>query len=97
VKKGPNVFLTQKTLEIMKKRNTATGKRYRSLRNEVTRLVRRDKQDSNLLFLKEAKHNPQVLWGLADQVLGKDCHPFQCQSLAWTGIPQQPPWRPPRR
>jgi hypothetical protein len=48
VKKRPNLYLRQETLETMQKRNAATGKRYRSLRNEVTRLVRRDKQDSNL-------------------------------------------------
>jgi hypothetical protein len=56
----------------MKKRDTATSKRYRSLRNEVTRLVRRDKQDGNLLSLKQAKNDLKVLWGLADQALGKD-------------------------
>jgi hypothetical protein len=34
VKKGPNLYLTRETLEAMKKRDAATGKRYRSLRNE---------------------------------------------------------------
>jgi hypothetical protein len=72
VKKGPNLYLRRETLGTMKKRNAATGKRYRSLRNEVTRLVRRDKQDSNLLSLKKAKNDPKVLWGLADQALGKN-------------------------
>jgi hypothetical protein len=73
VKKGPDLYL-QETLETMKKRDAATGKRYRSLRNKVTRLVRRDKQDSNLLSLAKAKNDQKVLWGLADQALGKD-HP----------------------
>jgi hypothetical protein len=72
VKKGPNLYLTRETLEAMKKRNVATGKRYRSLRNKVSRLVRRDKQDSNLLSLAKAKNDPKVLWSLADQALGKD-------------------------
>jgi hypothetical protein len=40
VKKGPNLYLTWETLETMKNRDAATGKRYRSLRNEVTRLVK---------------------------------------------------------
>jgi hypothetical protein len=40
--------------------------------NKVTRLVGRDKQDSNLLSLKKAKNDPKVLWGLADQALEKD-------------------------
>jgi hypothetical protein len=56
----------------MKKRDAATSRRYRSLRNEVSRLVRRDKQDSNLLFLKKASNDPKVLWSLAEQALEKD-------------------------
>jgi hypothetical protein len=51
----------------MRKRDSATGRRYRNLRNEVSRLVRRDKQDSNLLSLKKACNNQKVLWHLADQ------------------------------
>jgi hypothetical protein len=78
--------------------DTTTGKRYCSLRNEVTRLVMRDKQDSKLLSLKTAKNDPKVLWGLADQALGKDCpRPFQRQSTARTGTPRQPTWRQPRQ
>jgi hypothetical protein len=73
VKKGPNLYLTRETLETMKKRNAATGKRYRSFSNKVTRLVRRDKQDSNLLSLKKVKNDPKVLWGLADQALTSAC------------------------
>jgi hypothetical protein len=72
VKKGPNLYLTQETLQAMKKRDAATGRRYRDLRNKVSRLVRRDKQDSNLLSLKKAGNNPKVLWHLVDQALGKD-------------------------
>jgi hypothetical protein len=72
VKKGPNLYLTRETLEAMKKRDADAGRRYRDLRNEVSRLVRRDKQDSNLLSLKKASNNPKVLWQLADQALGKD-------------------------
>jgi hypothetical protein len=72
VKKGPNHYLTQETLQAMKKRDQATGSRYRNLRNEVSRLVRRDKQDSNLLSLKKAGNDLKVLWHLADQAVGKD-------------------------
>jgi hypothetical protein len=72
VKRGPNLYLTRQTLEAMRMRDSATGKRYRDLRNEVSRLVRRDKQDSNLLSLKKACNDPKVLWHLADQALGKD-------------------------
>jgi hypothetical protein len=35
VKKGPNLYLTRETLEAMRKRDSATGRRYRDLRNEV--------------------------------------------------------------
>jgi hypothetical protein len=72
VKKGLNLYLTREILEAMRKRDLATGKRYRDLRNEVSRLVRRDQQDSNLLSLKKASNDPKVLWHLADQALGKD-------------------------
>jgi hypothetical protein len=54
VKKGPNLYLTREPLEAMKKRDAAAGRRYSDLRNKVSRLVRRDKQDSNLLSLKKA-------------------------------------------
>jgi hypothetical protein len=73
VKKGTNLYLTRETLEAMRKRDSATGKRYHDLWNKVSRLVRRDKQDSNLLSLKKACNDPKVLWQLADQALGKDC------------------------
>jgi hypothetical protein len=71
VKQGQNLYLTRETLEAMRKRNSATGKRYCNLRNEVSRLIRRDKQDSNLLSLKKARNDPKVLWQLGDQELGK--------------------------
>jgi hypothetical protein len=71
VKKGPNLYLTRETLEVERKRNSATGKRYRGLQNKVSRIDRRDKQDNNLLSLTKAKNDPKVLWSLADQALGK--------------------------
>jgi hypothetical protein len=55
VKKGPNLYLTRETLEAMRMRDSATGKRYRNLRNEVSRLVRRDKQDSKNKITQEAE------------------------------------------
>jgi hypothetical protein len=72
VKKGQNLYLTRETLEAIRKPDSATSKRYRNLRNEVSRLVKRDKQDSNLLSLKKACNDPKFLWQLADQALGKD-------------------------
>jgi hypothetical protein len=79
VKKWHNLYLTGETLEA-KNRDAATGRRYRDLRNKVSRLVRRDKQDSNLFSLKKASNDPKVLWHLADQALGKD-RPFVPASI----------------
>jgi hypothetical protein len=91
VKKGQNLYLTRETLEAMRMRDSATGKRYCTLRNEVSRLVRRDKQDSNLLSLKKASNGPKVFWHLADQALGKD-HPRPSPVQT---APRLPPWRRP--
>jgi hypothetical protein len=75
----------------MKKCDPATGKRYRRLPNKVTCLVRRDKQDSNLLSLKKAKNNPKVLWGPADQALGKDHLSFPASVNGVDGNPTETP------
>jgi hypothetical protein len=87
VKKGPNLYLTWETLETMKKRDATTGKRYRSLSNEVTRLVRRDRQDSNLLSLAKAKTNPRSCGALRIRHSGKTVRLCQRRSPAWTGKP----------
>jgi hypothetical protein len=92
VKKGQNLYLTRETLEAMRKRDSATGKKYLNLRNKVSRLVRRDKQDSNLFSLKKACNDPKVLWQLADQALGKDRPSCPRPSPVQTA-PQLPPWR----
>jgi hypothetical protein len=36
VKSGPNLYLTRETLESMRKRDSATSRRYRDLRYEVS-------------------------------------------------------------
>jgi hypothetical protein len=36
VKSGPNLYLTRETLEAMRMRDSATGRRYHNLRNEVS-------------------------------------------------------------
>jgi hypothetical protein len=90
VKSGPNLYLTRETLEAMRKRDSDTGRRYRDLRNDVSRLVRMDKQDSNLLSLKKASNDPKVLWHLADQALGKN-HPSLPASITGANGPTETP------
>jgi hypothetical protein len=74
----------------MKKRDAATSKRYWGLWNKVSRLVRRDKQDSNLLSLTKAKNDPKVLWNLADQALRK-YHPSLPASITGANGPTNTP------
>jgi hypothetical protein len=90
VKKGQNLYLTRETLEAMRMRDSATGRRYRDLWNEVSRLVRRDKQDSNLFSLKKASNDPKFLWQLADQALEKD-HPSLPASITGANGPTTTP------
>jgi hypothetical protein len=71
----------------MKMRDAASGRKYRNLSNDLTHLVRRDKQASNLLSLNKAHNYPKVLWGLADQVLGKDRPSFPSTVTSTEGIP----------
>ena len=72
VKEGPALYLSKETREVMRKRDLAKDKKlYRVLRNKATNLVRRDRLRANLATLREAKGDQQVLWRLADQVLGK--------------------------
>jgi hypothetical protein len=89
-KKGPNLYLTRETLEAMRKRDSATCRRYRDLRIEVSQLVRRDNQDSNLLSLRKAGNDLKVLWHLADQALGKD-HPSLPASITGANGPTTTP------
>jgi hypothetical protein len=44
----------------MKMCDAASCRKYRTLRNKLTRLVRRDKQTSNLLSHSKANNNPKV-------------------------------------
>jgi hypothetical protein len=92
VKKGQNLYLTRDTLEAMRMRDSATGKRYRTLRNEVSLLVRRDKQDSILLSLKKACNDRRFCGNLQTKRLGRTARPCRRPSPVQTA-PQQPPWR----
>ena len=93
-KSNPNVrddlYLRKDTLEAMARRDAATSlPLYRSLRNKVTSLVRRDKLQTNLEKLRKAKGDPKVVWKLANQALGKvKCTPLPA-SLVMNGSPTQ--------
>jgi hypothetical protein len=96
VKKGPNLYLTRETLEAMKKCDAATGKRYRGLRNEVSRLVRRDKQDSNLFSLAKPKRIPRSCGALQIRHSGRTDGLCLRRSPSRKGYPPRHPWRRPR-
>ena len=66
------IYLTKETRRAMAARDAARNTRhYRTLRNRVTSLVRRDKIKSNLQLLKAAKGDPKKVWSLANKALGK--------------------------
>jgi hypothetical protein len=56
----------------MKERDMAVRgkKKFRVLRNEVNRLVRRDRLATNMETLAKSGENPKVLWQLANDLLG---------------------------
>jgi hypothetical protein len=77
VKKGDNIYLSTETLRVIKQGDLARARgdpdpaKYRNLRNEAMRLVRRDKLRSNISTLNKAAGDPRVLWQLANSELGK--------------------------
>jgi hypothetical protein len=52
------------------------GSKYKSIRNRVTALVRRDKELSNLAKLAESKNSPTVPWEIANAAVGKPRQPL---------------------
>jgi hypothetical protein len=76
VKRDNNIYLTAETLGVIRRRDLARAKGgdpavYRGLRNDATRLVRRDKLRCNVSTLSKAAGDPRVLWQLANTALGK--------------------------
>jgi hypothetical protein len=73
VKTGSNLYLTQETLEMMKRRDMAKvgSPRFRALRSAANRLVKRDKLTTNAETLAKSSNDPRVLWQLANGALGK--------------------------
>ena len=71
VKRGDDLYLSSETLALMTVRDQASGRQYRSLRNRVSSLVRRDRLRSNLAKLSKANGDPKILWRLANEAMGK--------------------------
>jgi hypothetical protein len=63
VKTGSNLYLTQETLEMMKRRDTE--------KVGTPRFVMRDKLATNAETLAKSSNDPRVLWQLANAALGK--------------------------
>ncbi len=70
----PPLFLATDTRQVMRERDKAairgTPAMYKALRNQATRLVRRDKLNSSRKCLDAAGGNPAKLWRLANRCLG---------------------------
>jgi hypothetical protein len=73
VKTGSNLYLTEETLEMMKRRDMAKvgSPRFRALRSAANRLVKGDKLATNAETLAKSSNNPCMLWQLANDALGK--------------------------
>jgi hypothetical protein len=70
-------YLWPDTLALRARRDSlGRGPNYKSVRNRVTALVRRDKEHSNLANLAESKNSPTVLWEIANAAVGKPCQPL---------------------
>ncbi len=84
----PPLFLAEDTLGAMRERDAAAAGRlpqYRSLRNKVCRLVRRDRLRSSLNSITRAKNSPGKLWSLARSFIGADTHAEHPNSLITEG------------
>ncbi len=53
---------------------------YRRLRNRASRMVRKDKVESNLKYLEERNNDPKALWQLANDATGR---------ATWSSLPQE--------
>jgi hypothetical protein len=71
------LYLRPNTLALMTLRDLlGCGPKYRSVRNRVSALVRRNKELSNLAKLAESNNSPTVLWEIANTAVGKPRQPL---------------------
>jgi 3-oxoacyl-ACP reductase-like protein len=85
VKKGPNLFLARNMLEKMKRRDAASGKRYRILRNKVTHLLG---GTSRIATSRPSKRQTMIAKSRISPSLYRTRREFQKQSRAST-IPRR--------
>lgn len=86
VRNSNPLYLSSDTIDLMERRDRASGKAYRQLRNRVSSMVKRDRLRSSLAKLRESKNDPKILWSLANAALGKQAPPLPASLLA-DGIP----------
>jgi hypothetical protein len=71
------LYLCPDTLALMAKRDSLRRHpRYRTARNRVTALVRRDKEGPNLAKLKESGNLPAVLWEIVNAAVSNPRQPL---------------------
>jgi exonuclease III len=73
VKEGDQLYLAADTRALMKLRDAAArgGRKHKKLRNDVTRLVRRDRVRSNVAKLAKSRGDPRTIWQIASSALGQ--------------------------
>jgi hypothetical protein len=98
VKTGSNLYLTEETLEMMKRRDTAKvgTRKFCALRNAANRLVKRDKLATNAETLAKSRNDPCVLWQLANTRLAKPLHHCHPRSSTRLGVRPRASARRPR-
>jgi hypothetical protein len=74
VKVGDPLYLAADTRAAMRSRDAAArgGLKYKRLRNEANRMVRRDRVRSNVARLAKSRGDPRTVWQIASAALGQD-------------------------
>jgi hypothetical protein len=93
VKEGDPLYLAADTRAKMEERD-ATAKRgvkYKRLRNEVTRMVRRDRVRSNVDKLAKSRGDPRAIWQIASSAMGQSSGQLPA-SLRISAAPASATW-----
>jgi hypothetical protein len=73
VKEGDPLYLAADTKAMMRLRDATAGRgvKHKRLRNNVTRMVRRDRVRSNVDKLAKSQGNPRMIWQIASNAMGQ--------------------------